>query len=177
MWRKRENTAKGLAAGLIGGLFASWVMSRFQDLLGKLKENTQDTQEEPQTVNESGMEDEPATVKTATLVATKVFRTQIRPEQKGMASNAVHYGYGAFAGGVYGMAAEKLDMARTGVGSVFGAVLWAISDEVAVPALGLSKGPKEYPLEVHASALASHLVYGVTVEAVRRALRSGILAD
>ncbi len=173
MWRrKRENTAKGLAAGLIGGLFASWVMSRFQAGMSKLKEKTQETPPEPQ-----GPEDEPATVKTATMVATKVFRTEIRPEQKTMASNAVHYGYGAFAGGVYGAAAEKLDLARAGLGSLFGAILWAISDEVMVPALGLSKGPTEYPLEVHASALASHLVYGVTVEAVRRALRSGVLAD
>jgi hypothetical protein len=35
----------------------------------------------------------------------------------------------------------------------------------------LSKGPGEYPPRVHAMGLGSHLVYGLTTEIVRRALR------
>ena len=52
-----------------------------------------------------------------------------------------------------------------GEGAVFGAALWALSDEVAVPAFHLSKGPQEYPLRTHAMALASHLVYSVRTPA------------
>jgi hypothetical protein len=40
-----------------------------------------------------------------------------------------------------------------------------------VPLLGLAKGPTEYPVSTHAYALASHLVYGMTAEMSRRALR------
>jgi hypothetical protein len=36
-----------------------------------------------------------------------------------------------------------------------------------LPLLGLSKAPPRYPLSTHATALAGHLVYGVTAEAVR----------
>ena len=43
--------------------------------------------------------------------------------------------------------------------------------KISVPLLGLSKGPTEYPVSTHAYALASHLVYGVTAEMSRRALR------
>jgi len=52
------------------------------------------------------------------------------------------------------------------------AALWLAADEAAVPALGLSKSPLDYPLSSHLSALAAHGVYGVTTELARRALRS-----
>jgi uncharacterized membrane protein YagU involved in acid resistance len=39
-----------------------------------------------------------------------------------------------------------------------------------VPLAGLSKAPTEYPLSSHASAFATHLVYGATTEAVRKLL-------
>jgi hypothetical protein len=38
--------------------------------------------------------------------------------------------------------------------------------------VGLAKWPTEYPLSTHVYALASHFVYGLTAEAVRRAVRS-----
>jgi len=38
--------------------------------------------------------------------------------------------------------------------------------------LGLKKPPTEYPLSEHAYALASHLVYGLTTEMVRGAVRN-----
>src|ERR1700678_440275 len=40
--------------------------------------------------------------------------------------------------------------------------VWAIADEIAVPALKLSKPPTDYPVSTHASALAAHLVYGIS---------------
>ena len=45
---------------------------------------------------------------------------------------------------------------------------WLVVDEGAVPILGLSKGPTQYPLSTHVYALASHFVYGLTTELVRR---------
>jgi hypothetical protein len=45
---------------------------------------------------------------------------------------------------------------------------------VAVPALGLSKKPTESPAAVHAYALASHAVYGLTTDLVRRAVLRAI---
>jgi uncharacterized membrane protein YagU involved in acid resistance len=50
-------------------------------------------------------------------------------------------------------------------------VFWLVADEVTVPLLGLSKGPSQYPLSTHLYAFASHLVYGMTAEYSRRALR------
>ena len=77
-------------------------------------------------------------------------------------------------GGLYGALAEIAPIAIIGFGLAFGAIFWVAADEAAVPALGLSKSPTESPLSTHASALASHLVYGLTTDLVRRALRSAL---
>ena len=46
-----------------------------------------------------------------------------------------------------------------GVGLPYGFALWVLGDEIAVPAMGLSKGPQEYPVDIHADALASQWKY------------------
>jgi hypothetical protein len=43
-----------------------------------------------------------------------------------------------------------------------------------VPAAGLSRKPSEYPASIHTYAFASHLVYGLTTEIVRRAVRKAL---
>ena len=58
-----------------------------------------------------------------------------------------------------------------GVKFLFGAVVWWVADNTAVPAVGLSKRPSAYPPSTHAYALSSHLVYGFVTESIRRVLR------
>ena len=178
----RISTTKGLAAGLAGGLAASWVMERFQASAGRIREKWQD---EAQDALSGGpgrppapppqSEEEPATVKMATAVAEKVFHRQLEEREKAPAAEAVHYFYGALAGGIYGMAAEHSATVRYASGTLFAAVLWLVGDEIAVPALHLAKGPAEYSVGTHLFALASHVVYGTALETVRRAMRTGLL--
>ena len=47
--------------------------------------------------------------------------------------------------------------------------LWLGADEIMVPALKLSPPPADSPMKTHICGLASHLVYGLTVDGVRRA--------
>jgi len=47
----------------------------------------------------------------------------------------------------------------------------AALDEAALPVPGLSKPPTEHPLSSHGLALASHVVYGLTTDGVRRLVR------
>ena len=78
---------------------------------------------------------------------------------------------GAGSGFIYGVAVEVEPLVRTGVGMPFGAAVWLVADDVVVPALGFSKPITAYPLSTHAYALSSHLVFGLTTEAVRWAVR------
>lgn len=161
----RTDIAKGALAGAAAGLVASFAMNQFQAALAKVKPQ-QEEQGQP------ADEDEPATVKVADAVAHRVLDRDLRKEEKDSAGNAVHYAFGAVAGALYGAIAEASTASRLGFGTLFGSVLWFLADEIAVPGFHLSKPPTAYPPSVHASAWASHLVYGITADLVRRGLRA-----
>jgi putative membrane protein len=181
--RKQHSKIKGLAAGAIGGLVASWIMGYVHAALGAQQQQqqksgdgaSQPARRQEQQQQQQQAEGEDATVKAAVAIAEAVHR-EIPPEKKKTAGSLVHYAYGTLVGGLYGMAAEEWRPVREGEGALFGAGLWLVSDEIAVPALKLSKAPRDYPLKAHAGALVSHLVYGVTTELVRRGLRAGVLS-
>jgi putative membrane protein len=175
--RDVKNVWKGLAAGLIGGLVASWTMNRFQDGWSRFAQGNQRSprgQDElptrqPESDEPGSVEPEDdTTVKTASAISEGVFDHKLTQREKKIAGPAVHYALGTGVGGLYGAAAEIAPKVTAGTGLPFGALFWLVVDEGAVPILGLSKGPRQYPLSTHAYALASHFVYGVTTELVRR---------
>jgi putative membrane protein len=102
----------------------------------------------------------------------QVMNRQLTREELAVAAPLVHYAFGAGMGGIYGGLAEVLPAVRVCAGAGYATAVWIGGDEVAVPMLGLSDPDAEYPIELHAQAFASHIVYGVTMELVRRALRS-----
>ncbi len=159
---------KGMAAGLAGGVAASWAMDQFQELLSK----AQSSQSRSGNGNQGSQQhqEEPATVKAAERVSRAAFDHELTPAEKKPAGQAAHYAMGAVSGAVYGAVAEFAPATTTGFGLTFGTALWLVADEAAVPALGLSKPSVQSPASTHASAWASHLVYGVTTDAIRRAV-------
>jgi hypothetical protein len=171
---------KGIVAGLAGGFVASWTMNQFQAALIKLTSNSEKSHgaqsmqpAEGSSGDESqdAKEQDDATVETAKVISRNVLGRELKESEKESAGAMVHYAFGTMTGGLYGALAEVSPQITAGAGLPFGVAFWLVADEVAVPALGLSKGPTEYPVSTHAYALASHLVYGLTAELSRRALR------
>ncbi|MDQ3684424.1 MAG: DUF1440 domain-containing protein [Acidobacteriota bacterium] len=186
--RRESDVWKGLAAGLAGGLVASVVMNQFQKLCGKLMAGEEKShgaqslqQGTPQhgaggMLQERGSDDEQddAAERLANVVSVGVFDHELTRSEKDTAGTAFHYAYGVSMGGLYGAAAELAPQVTVGAGALYGAGIWVVADEGVVPALGLSKSATEYPISIHAYALASHLVYGLTTEIVRGAVRRAL---
>jgi len=151
-------------------------MEGFQALLSELSERLEQSQGErgSQQSKGGGGEQEPANEKAAEAISENVFGRELEKREKKVAGEAVHYAMGATSGAIYGVVSELMPFTTVGAGLPFGAAVWLIADDVAVPALGLSKSPTEYPLSTHAYALASHLVYGLTTELVRGAVRRAL---
>ncbi len=179
---------KGIAAGVAGGLVGSFTMNQFQALWGKLMENEErphGAQSLQQGSPEHGIGrelaergvDEPddnAAVRTGNAVSELVLNQHLTKSEKETAGAIAHYAMGVTSGAIYGAVAEVMPSATVAQGIPFGAAVWLIADEAIVPAAGLSRKPNEYPASIHAYAFASHLVYGLTTEIVRRAVRKAL---
>jgi uncharacterized membrane protein YagU involved in acid resistance len=162
---RRASPWKGLAAGAVAGLVASAAMNLFQ-----LGWNAVASRRESDASSGGGEED--VTVKAASAVSEGVFHHRLTRPEKRVGGNVVHYAFGGSVGALYGLVAERHPDVTTGAGLPFGVVFWLVADEMAVPALGLSRPATSYPVGVHAYALASHLVFGACAEGIRHFVRA-----
>jgi len=170
--QSNRNAWKGLVAGVVGGVVASWTMDRFQ--YWWLSFGGGNERELQQTPSEEGDRDDPVTVKSASAISEGVFGHSLTAREKEIASPILHYAVGTTAGAVYGLAAEYEPHVTSLAGIPFGAAFWMVVDEGALSLLGLAKGPNAYPISTHAYALASHLVFGLTAEVVRSTARRAL---
>lgn len=180
--RNRRSAWKGLVAGAAGGLLGTIAMTQFQKAWQKAAEKKQlgdhrqerEGRSQERAAEQPHDEKEDATMKAAGKLARAAGKELTR-EQRGTASPFIHYGFGTAMGALWGVAMETSPRAirrqrSPFFGSVFGSALFLGADEVAVPALGLAEAP-EKPSS-HLYAWASHLVYGLTAEFVRRQVRN-----
>ena len=154
------NLWKGLLAGALGGLIASFAMGKFYSLLPL------------ETSSETGNED--STVRVASAISQKVFHHDLTPNQKTIAGPAVHYVFGMTMAAAYGALVEHWDIVRFAWGLPFGATMWLGAHVIAVPVLGFSE-PINVATTTEAAEIAAHLVYGAVVEGVRRTARKRLL--
>ena len=150
------------AAGAAAGLAASWVMSEFHN---RWKAASGEAQDE---------DDEPNTVKAADAVAEASVGEPVPEKYRKPAGTAVHYGFGAFLGAVYGVAMELRPSAGAGFGTAYGAAVSLFADEMAMPALGFTPPAPEVPASAHLRGFVSHLVFGASLEGARRLLTRAI---
>jgi putative membrane protein len=175
--RSRDHDVlKGMASGAIGGLVASWTMNQFQKGWSKAsqaweqKRHPEQSQPEEQQ-QQSDSDSEDATMRTAEWIAEGVLHRPLAKEQRKKLGPVVHYSFGTLMGALYGTISEVMPRATAADGVLFGTALFAGADELSLWALHLAGPPTQYPISTHAHALASHCVYGVTTETVRRAIR------
>jgi putative membrane protein len=141
---------KGLAAGLVAGLVATAAKSLAERIY-------------PPRVHG---EPEPPEV-----LSERIAGHPLDKETKVIASEAIHWGFGAAAGAFYGALAEFYPAATSKEGANFGLVLMSLTHEGALPALGLGAPPEEQSQREQTSEAATHMLYGVVAESVRKMVR------
>lgn len=168
---------KGALAGAAAGLAGTIAMTQFQNLWSKASEKLSHNGNHGSSKEQSEPEKEDATMKAAGKLA-ELAKHRISRDEKKKVGPIIHYAFGTGMGAIYGALVEvgPRDLGRhdllSGLG--FGSVLFAGADEVVVPALGLSGKPSENPASSHLYGLASHIVYGLTAGAVRKAIRTAL---
>jgi hypothetical protein len=175
---KRKSLVSGIAAGVAGGLVASWVMNQFMEGAGPALQRAFQSEDEAQKAAQSaknGAPKEDATMKTADAIASAVpGGRHLSWEEKQKGGPIVHYAFGALMGGLYGGLAEYSSKTRAGYGAAFAGVLFTGADLIAVPALNLSSSSGNATASSLVSPFAAHVIYGLTTEFVRRLVRNAL---
>lgn len=143
-----KSLAKGILAGLIGGLVATAAKSVAEKFYPPLHDTP-----DPHAL--------PAKVLTGEDLA-------IAPEPP---AKQYHWGIDALAGAAYGAVAEFYPAAAAREGAGFGVALASFKQDGALPTLGLAPAPTPKPTRIRAREMTTHVIFGVVTEGVRRVVR------
>jgi hypothetical protein len=91
-------------------------------------------------------------------------------EQVGRWGWRFHKAFGVLGGPGYLLLRRRFPALARGLGLVFGAAFFVVVDEILVPALRLTPGPRAFSWKVHGRGAAAHQAYGVAAEATARVL-------
>lgn len=141
---------KGLAAGLAAGVAATAAKTLAEKLYPPR------TQGEP----------EPSE-----LLAERIAGHHLDHTTEFVAAETIHWGFGAAAGAFYGALAEFYPAATAKEGANFGLVLMALTHQSVLPAIGLSAPTHQQTEREQTSEAATHLIFGLVAERVRRIVR------
>jgi putative membrane protein len=100
------NLLKGMLAGAVGGLVASWTMNEFQKVWSAAEKQITGGQRGQQGDQKGGEDAEDATMKTADRISELVQGRHLTKAEKKKAGPVVHYAFGALMGAVYGASVE-----------------------------------------------------------------------
>ena len=149
-----RSLAKGLLAGLVAGVVATAAKSAAEKIYP------------PRT---HGEPEPPAVL--AEQVANKVSGHDLAPDTKAVAAETIHWTFGIVTGAAYGALAEFYPAATSREGVNFGMTLMALTHQSALPAMGLSAQPADQTSREKTSEIASHVVFGLVTETVRKVVR------
>jgi putative membrane protein len=148
---------RGAAAGAAGGLAGAALMGLAYAMVAKL-------------IPQPPSHGEDATEKVANTVARVVAGRNLDPARKKTGGRLVHFAMGTGMGALYGLLADTFPPLSAGAGTLFGMAAYVGAHGLAVPALGLARSPIKNGVAQESPEFAAHLVYGLTTEAIRRAL-------
>jgi Protein of unknown function (DUF1440) len=168
----------GVAVGALAGFAASWAMNFAAKLYARATvpfEPDEATRKLHLRQRELFcIERADPTGESAERLAERFLHRRLTGRQLSFARDFLHYGFGTAAGAVYGVLANRNPNVTRAFGLQFAAILLIGGEEIATPALRLLPPPHRLPLAAHIAMLASHIVYGLTLEATRRAANAAL---
>lgn len=154
----------------MAGLVGSWVKSQVEPPLQAAAERLFPPSHDAKELPGADVTGKPERMPPARLAQQLTPRT-LSTEEKLKIQDGIHYAFGAGTGVAYGVVSEAVPALRTGLGLPLGVAVWAGAHAAALPAPGLTPPITQLPASVTVWELGSHLVFGVTVDVVRRVVR------
>ena len=164
----------GLVAGLAGGLMMNLFARATVGIRGREARDASPGRDRggrgmqpPQALT---VADDDAAVRVGSLVRGAVADRTLTRRERREAGVAAHYGFSASVGVAYAMMRARWPGVSACRGTLYGAAVWIVADEVITPGLGLARPRRTQSRELQAYTLLGHLIYGWTIEAVLTAV-------
>lgn len=186
--RRRSNPWKGFVLGMFGGLAGLAAMRYYwknvAPLLDEMEVVSDQIPIESQGQGELATryrdisiygrhfrEDETASGALGRLIYQRLKGEEPRSQEgKEIISGLTLGAYAMLNGGMYGALRRKGPVLDTEGGLAYGAWTWLLSDEIAVPLMGLKPGPAEFSPRQHVKRLGAYLSYGLATALTTQAL-------
>ena len=160
----QRNMIAGLLKGAVAGAVGVWALDRvdwfnWNHEHPRLRARTRRVRpggEPPAAVAASKLED--------------AADVELSDSQHRAAGMAIHYSLGIGLGALYGALRRRAPAIGAARGTLFGAALFVVEDELFGTVTGLAAMPGDYPWQDHARGLVAHLVYGIVTDTVLRLL-------
>jgi hypothetical protein len=162
----------GLLGGAVGVIVMDATMERTRELL-RLDSKPSQRAPAKHEGDEPGAHhrpDEPATEALGRLAYETITGREPDEDTRARLGTAIHWSYGLAVGGLYGLlrGRRRWLIVDAVAGVSYGAGLWALGDNLAVPRLGLAPKPTRYGPRMHLHTLIGHLAYGLATAASTR---------
>jgi len=148
---------KNAAFGLIGGAAGTFVIDQ---VIAGLKEF--------QSREDKNLEKRLTPKQPTDALAERI----VGEDKKPVMSQAIHWGYGIFWGGVYRVLRDEYPAAAKVFGLPFAAASTAFGEGLLLPSAGLSAPVDRYPASTLVRDVTAHWAYTATTEAVCRLLEA-----
>ena len=169
---------KNMVVGLVGSVAGLMAMRLYwQKIAPLINENIDDEAMDSDQLNDISLvgkqyeKGESSTEALGRMAYEKVVGEEPDEKTKEILSYATHWLYGLVQGGIYNGLRKKAAGADMLGGLLFGTALWLFGDEMAVPALGLQKGPTAVSPAQHVNRFGAHLAYGLGTATASQLLR------
>ena len=174
----RSTVIQGAAAGALAGFAAAWAMNLAAKLYARATLPHYDNAEVAEIrLRERELlciERSDPTGEGSDRFAERFLHRRLTDRELDVSRDVVHYLAGTTLGAGYGAMAVRFPKVTRGHGLLFAAILLVAGEEIANPVLGLLPPPTQVPLSAHLAMLASHTIYGLTLESTRRATLSAL---
>jgi hypothetical protein len=144
-----------LIRGAVAGATATWLMDMGTTAMQKLQSAADMRRERAAWPN-----GQPSVENLVDRIADRLGMRLDRPS-RAAAAGAAHYALGVIPGALYAALRDRVPAIGAGRGLVFGALLWAVNDELISTRLGLAGPLTAYPVMTHIRGLIGHLMLGV----------------
>jgi Protein of unknown function (DUF1440) len=154
-------------AGLAGGLVGGWMMSQFTHFWKSL----------PRSQNSLpySRQEWDAVSRSAEVIGERFSGGKLRVRQQKLGAALVHYFVAGSSGALYAVfVARRGTTISKWAGPLFGLAMWVVGNEIALPALDLTRKPTDYTFGERANALGEHIIYGLTTDRLYRTLATNI---